>query len=157
MSVRLDAINQGNRELEQHLWTCGEEVLSPSFSRAHTELLHHLGQHPPFSQPENITVTFWKMPLIIQTTDVLLFAAEGWAPFGRKKSNIIAQCRGNNVVLQAAGLRSPWKPSSQGLANYKSNSIAALRTGHWSPDTSVLQSHRNTQVSIPSDIFHSAD
>lgn len=101
--------------------------------------------------------------LIIQTSDGLLFAAEGWAPFGRKKSNIIAQWRGNSIVLQTAGLRSPWKPSSQGLANYKSNSITALRIGHWSPDTSVLQSHRNTEVLIPSvflykqSTFHTAD
>lgn len=101
--------------------------------------------------------------LIIQTSDGQLFAAEGWAPFGRKKSNIIAQWQGNSVVLQAAGLRSPWKPSSQGLTNYKSNSLTALRIGHWSPDTSLLQSQRNTQVSIPSVFlckqspFHTAD
>lgn len=151
MSVCLDAINQGNGEAEQHLWTCGEKVLSLSFSPAHAELLHHPGQYPPFTQPENITVTFWKMRVSdYPNKQGFLFAAEGWAPFGRKKSNIIAQWRDNSIVLQAVGLRSPWKPSSQGLANYKSNSIAALKIGHWSPDTAVLQSHRNTQVSIPS-------
>lgn len=101
--------------------------------------------------------------LIIQTSDGWLFAAEGWAPFGRKKSNIIAQWWGNSVVLQAAGLLSPWKPSSQGLTNYKSNSLAALGIGHWSPDTSLLQSHRTTQLSIPSvflykqSTFHTAN
>lgn len=150
--------------MEKWRSTSGEKVLSLPFIPAHAELLHHLGQYPPFTLPKNITVTFWKMRVSDYPNKWWrLFAGEGWALFERKESNITAQWWGNSIVLQAAGICSPWKPSSQGLTNYKSNSLVALRTGHWSPDTSVLQSHRNTQVLIQSvflykqSTFHTAD